>query len=101
MELALEMGMPFELLSRVMTERELRRWDQFRLQKAFPTQRVVLQLASIAQHIAGTMGGAKNPKLGDYVIQFEDPTLDVEDEAEVIVAEARLAFGYNPRRKKE
>lgn len=105
MELALEMGMPEELLSRVMTEREFRRWDRFRLSNALPSQRIVLQLAQIAQRVDVAMGGAKDTKLRDYVIEFHDPTADVIDvdaglSDEQIVLEARQAFGFNPQKRK-
>lgn len=100
MDLALEMGMPVEHLARIMTEREFRRWHLYATKKLLPAARVELYLAQIAQMIGITMGGAKDAKITDYLIVLE-PVKEVTVETpEDIVAEARKAFGYNPRKKK-
>lgn len=98
MDMALALGQPAELLARTMTERELRRWHTYALKRALPTRRLEFYLAQIAQMIAITMGGAKEAKITDYLIELESddqpPPLNDED----VVASARRAFGFNPRK---
>lgn len=97
MDLALELGHPAEVLARTMTEREFRRWQVYAGKRLLPTQRVELYLAQIAQMIAITMGGAKNVRITDYLLEMQQPAATLPDDEDVVEA-ARKAFGYNPRK---
>ena len=61
MDLALEFGLPVGVLSRLLTERELRAWRRYAERKMLPSRRVEIYLAHIARYIAITMGGSKAP----------------------------------------
>lgn len=98
MELALEIGQPAEFLARMMTEREFRRWIAYRGKRMWPMQRMEMYLAQIAQLIAITMGGAKEAKITDYLIELRQAG-PVESEV-VDLKEIREAFGYSPRKRK-
>lgn len=67
MELALHLGMTADGLEQRMAERELDDWRLFVEERMLPWRRIQLQLAQIAQHIAVTMGGAKNTQLQDFL----------------------------------
>lgn len=98
MDLALEMGMTAEGLARTMTERELRRWMGYVQRKRLPTQRLELYLAQLAQIVAITMGGARQAKISDYLIELQPPLATGEEPVDLEAV--RKAFGYNPKRKR-
>lgn len=92
MDLALEMGMPYEQLARQMTEREFRAWGEYASRKMLPARRMEWYLAQITRWIAMTMGGAKDAKTSDFMMEFEP--VDPYDALE----EARQALGFPPRK---
>lgn len=98
MDLALEIGLPVQVLAHVMTEREFRAWAAYRSARALPTRRLELYLAQIAQMIASTMGGMKNAKLSDFFIELE-PALPEAEAEDVDVPALQAAFAYQPRRR--
>jgi hypothetical protein len=99
MDLALELGMSSEVLARTMTERELRRWVRYVQRKLLPTRRLEVYLAQIAQMIAITMGGAKDAKISDYLIEIE--AADAVSVDDIDVEDVREAFDFNPRNRKD
>jgi hypothetical protein len=99
MDLALELGSTEERLARLMSEREFRRWQKYAAKRLLPTRRLEFYLAQIAQLIAITMGGVKDAKLSDYLI--EPAPVAVHEDAEVVdIAALRKAFGFKPRKGK-
>jgi len=69
--LALELGIPVSTLVATTTERDFRRWLQYREQRLFPTDRIVLQLAQIAYWLAAAQG-VQDASIVDYVLERED-----------------------------
>jgi hypothetical protein len=70
MDLALELGMTVDALSRSMTERELGRWAKYARQQMLPTRRVERYLAQIAFAVVKTIPGSKAQSLTDFLISF-------------------------------
>lgn len=98
-ELALNLGMTYAHLARAMTERELRQWQKYRMQCLLPSERQELYLAQIAQVIAGSMGGVRNAKLSDYLIELRTEGEDEEQGAEdVDVLQLQREFDFKPRK---
>lgn len=100
MDLALELGMPFEVLASQMTEREFHVWNRYALKRLLPTRRVEYYLAQLAMIVAQTMGGAKDVKLEDFLIAFEEPSVRDGESDEMSLEEVKAAFGFNPAVKK-
>jgi len=61
MDLAMEFGLPVGVLSRLLTERELKAWNRYARRRMLPQRRIEAYLAQIAQLVAQTMGGSKAP----------------------------------------
>lgn len=104
MDLSLALGLPSELLSRVMTEREFRRWGMYRRKNLLPWQKMEIYMAQLTRMIAVTMGGLKDAKIADYMIEFQPPADAEPANAEQYVPtaeEAQQIFGFNPRKRKE
>lgn len=100
MDLALELGVPAEGLARVMTDREFRSWHTYAAKRLLPTRRLEFYLAQVAQMIAITMGGAKDAKLSDYLIELV-PEAEPVGTAEVVdLDKLREEFKFNPRKRK-
>lgn len=83
MDLALELGMTADGLSRTMTERELREYQGYASRRMLPSRRLELYLAQIAFVVVKAAGGAQNATLKDFMFDRieEDPDLDAEDVA--------------------
>ena len=100
MDMACELGMPVGVLSRVMPLHELHAWHAYAQRRLLPSRRVEIYLAQIALLIAKTMGGARDAKLSDFLIQPppERRPVIVVDEKQV----ERLieAFAFKPRKRK-
>jgi len=86
MDLALALGRTLDELDEMSTV-EFQLWQKYTARRMLPWRRMELYLAQITQHIAVTMGGAKNTRLTDFTF---DPIEETEDAAE--------AFGFNPRK---
>lgn len=97
MQLALQLGMTAEGLERSMTEAELNRWARYLSRHPMPQRRIELMLAQVCALIARTMGGSKNAKVADFLLQEPEEELPPNVTRLEI---ARQAFAFNPRRKK-
>lgn len=93
MDLALELGMPYERMAQEMTERELRQWVKYARKRSLPSQRYETYLAQVAWAVAVTMGGAE-AKLDDFIIDFDLSPEPIEVDPEAVKA----AFGFAPRK---
>lgn len=96
MDLALHLGRPVEELLKTMTEAELHDWNRLSRRRGLPWQRIELLLAQLTLVIARSMGGAKNAKVADFMLT------EVEEIPDNVtpIERARLAFGFNPRKRK-
>ncbi len=97
MDLALHLGRPADELAQSITEDEFRRWMTYARRHALPYRRLELMLAQMSLVIAKTMGGAKNAKVSDFMLQDHDDELPPNVTR---LEAARMAFAFNPRRKK-
>ena len=101
MELALNLGMPAERLAREMTEREFQDWYRFAREHVLPFRRVELYLAQVSWAVARFMGGNKNAKISDFMIEFgqrePEPETDGDDDD---LDAAKAAFAFAPRKKR-
>lgn len=95
MDLALELGMPFAMLARSMTEPEFRAWQLYAQKRMLPARRIELQLARICHLIAVTMGGAKDVTVMDYMLNVVDEPENADAEGDL--EEAIEAFRFAPR----
>jgi hypothetical protein len=100
MDLALELGMPFETMARSMTESEFRTWQRYVQKRMLPARRVELQLARICQLIAVTMGGAKDATVMDYMLHVADERPENADPEGDLEA-AKEVFQFAPRVKRQ
>ena len=103
MDLALELGMPYEELARTMTEREFVHWQVYMGRRMLPTRRLEVYLAQLTFHVARAWGGAQNTKVTDYLLfdhREQDERPMTEDEQ---LEEAIQTFNFKPRlhRRKE
>lgn len=95
MDLALALGQPTALLKHAMTERDLSRWIAYVRKRQFPSFRLEVYIAKLTMVVAQVMGGAKDAKLSDFILEFdsdapmEDDDFDVDDVHE--------AFDFRPR----
>ena len=98
MDLALHLGGTVESLTRSMTEAEFQRWGLYPQKRSLPFARLEVMLAQLSMVVARAMGGAKNAKVEDFMLQ-EIP--DDELPANVTRLDAaRKAFGFAPRNRK-
>lgn len=98
MDIALELGQPVGVLSRRMPLAELLDWQAYTRKRLLPSRRVEFYLAQIALLIAQTMGGARNAKLTDFLLEPQPQqvvTVD-DDQLEHLIE----AFDFKPRNKK-
>jgi hypothetical protein len=96
MELALEMGMPFEQLKRVMTERELQAWSRYTHANLMPSRRLELYMAQLTCWVVRMLGN-KNANIEDFIIEL---AVDDQPEKEAVVIDleaARDAFQFKPK----
>lgn len=93
MDLALEMGVPYERLAEEMTEREFRQWVKYAKTKGLPARRNEVYMAQVSWVLARVMGGNDSAKLEDFMFDFEDES----QEGEVDLEAAKEAFGFAPR----
>lgn len=95
MDLALELGMPYEELASTMTEREFIRWQVYMGRRMLPTRRFEIYMAQLTFHVARAWGGAEGKKITDYFLFEEqaEPELTEEEQLE----EAIKAFNFSPR----
>lgn len=96
MDLAATLGGSAEGLSRSMSEAEFQKWGVYASRHLLPFRRLELLLAQLAMILARTMGGAKDAKVSDFMLQEPD---DLPDNVTRIEA-ARKAFGFAPRKRK-
>lgn len=98
MDLALEMGMPYERLAEEMTEREFRLWVKYEKTEKLPAHRLEIYLAQISWAIARVMGGNEAARLDDFLFDFgaEEP-----QDTEVDLEATKEAFGFAPRVRKQ
>ncbi len=99
MDLALSMGCSVDALAERITEREFQEWQQYAARKMLPARRLEMYLAQIAHWIASTMGGVKDAPLSDFMFDPLDSLSDDDPGADT-VAEAKLAFSFQPRTKR-
>lgn len=98
MELALEIGVPFESLAGQMTEREFLGWQHYARTKMLPTRRMELYLAQIAYWVARTMGGVKDRTVSDYILSATtDEEVDQGDDLESAVK----VFQFDPKYRRK
>lgn len=97
MELALHLGGSVESMTQSMTEDELQRWTLYARRHSFPFRRIELLLAQLTLVVARSMGGAKNAKVQDFMLQ--EPEDELPSNVTRIEA-ARKAFGFAPRNRK-
>jgi len=95
MDLALHLGSTVGGLSKVMTERELGDWAEYARTNLLPMRRIEWALAQIALLIATTMGGAKDMKITDFMLDTSEAD-EPADDPEEVAAQARAFFGFNP-----
>lgn len=93
MDLALELGMPYERMAQEMTERELRQWVKYARKRSLPSERIERYLAQVAWAIAVTMGGAE-VGIDDFLLDFDLSPAPIEVDPEAVKA----AFGFSPRK---
>jgi hypothetical protein len=99
MDLALHLGGSVESLTRSMTEAELQRWALYSQKRSLPFARLEIMLAQLSMLVARTMGGAKNAKVEDFMLQeISDEELPVNVTR---LDAARKAFGFSPRIKRK
>lgn len=55
--------------------------QQYAAKRLLPSHRLAVQMAQVSMFIAQTMGGAKNVKLSDFLLQVPDESDAEEDEA--------------------
>lgn len=93
--LALHLGRPVDELARSITEAELRRWMRYAGRHGLPLQRIELMLAQLSMVIARSMG-SKKARTADFLLKAQE---ELPPNVTRIEA-ARMAFGFNPRKKK-
>lgn len=96
MDLALHLGSTVGGLSKVMTERELGDWAEYARTSLMPMHRVEWYLAQIAYWIATSMGGVKDVKITDFMLDTSEVGQEPDDDPEEVAAQARAFFGFNP-----
>lgn len=96
MELALNLGGTADGLARSMTEAELQRWSVYAGRHALPFRRLEILLAQLSMIVARSMGGVKDAKVADFMLQEPDDLPDNVTRIDV----ARKAFGFAPRKRK-
>jgi predicted GNAT superfamily acetyltransferase len=102
MDLALELGWPVGLLSRVLTERELAKWLAYSQKRKLPQMRIELYLAQLSFLIASAFGGKRDAKLSDYILDFESrpSSATPDDDEDADVEELHAVLQFKPRVKK-
>ena len=94
MDLALHMGMTAEHMTQSMTEAEFNRWARYAYTHALPYKRIEMLLAQVSLLIARTMGGSKDAKLNDFMLQVR------REEAPEVRPDARKVFNFQPRKRR-
>lgn len=108
MDLALALGMPVGVLSRLMTEREFARWIVYMRKRKLPQARIESYLAQISFYLVRVMGGNENVTLCDFLLDFTSkdtakkkrrraqPDDDEDDLSEDELDELKRDLGFKP-----
>lgn len=100
MDLALEMGLPFETLAQRMTEREFRAWDRYSQRKYLPARRMEIYMAQLAYYVVAAIGGAENLSVADFLLAPNVAASEAAQDAEVTeqdVEALKAEIGFRAR----
>lgn len=100
-ELALHLGGTAEALGRSMSEREFRSWMGYSNERGLPWERFELYMAQLTMWVARSMGGNFGMTLKDFILMGPNAASSGDGAEEPTVEEAREAFQFRPRKRKE
>lgn len=76
-----------------MSESDLNTYADFASRRYLPSRRTEIMLARLCMYVEAYMGGRKNAKLADYLL---DPRVEEEEDLGDNDDELKAYFGFNP-----